>query len=739
MMLMRRHSTLLTLALAAVVATSACTTTSGGKRPDPVQPPPPDAKVVVEGQEMSLDQAAEKRYREGVSARDEGRLADALAAFNETREAYKGNRWADRATVGAAQVHLDEKRPQQAEALLEQFMLERPDSEAKEDARVLLALAQLAQGDAKSAKPTLDHIVDQAESPADKRAAAMKLGDELLASGNGKEAFDAYAKAYQNSASDDEKRQLEPILVGLVDHGLSFTDVRLLKEEGQSIPLLDELITWKLARVQLHLRDYQGANDNVDGYLQAHPNGQFADRAKSLQASLKARTTVEMNTFGVVLPLSGRYWLYGSRALTATLLGMGLEPAPDVIKAHAKAVKKAEADGKGGPDPMAPVLVLKGKKKGQPEIKVVVVDSAGNVERSRELMRKLVEEHHVSAVVGDILLSTSKEIALLGEEYQVPVVSLSRKQGLPQLGPWVFRIHFTPEKQARALAQLALGKLGHKRFALLYPEHETGIEMMNVFWDEVDNAKAEVTAIESYAHDQTTFTMEARALVGRKDLRSRYEFNVCKNRAEEIQDPYRKRKAIGACDQEATPIVDFDALLIPDSFKPVSFAVPALEAEDILLSTDARITAALKKTVKGGRVKRVRLLGGSAWNKPELAKRLKRKIDGAMIVDGYNPRSGETHVLKFNKAFRDAHRSAPELLDAQAHDAGRLLSAIVRGEGTKAPTTRGELRSSIAGARDFPGATGLLRFDEDGDSATPPHIFTFEKGELELVEEKGES
>ncbi|MCP4498712.1 MAG: tetratricopeptide repeat protein [Deltaproteobacteria bacterium] len=723
---------------AALSVQLACSTTSGGKKIEVTAEPDPNQKVVLDGEEMTLDHAAEKKYREGVRKRDAEDLPGALAAFEETQKNFAGNRWGDLALLGAAQVHLDEERPKDAEKILEQFLLERPTSEVLNDVRVMLALAQLAQGDAKSAQPVLEKIIDQAATPEAKYAAGVKLAEELRASGNVLEAVQAYLKAYENG-NDDEKKSIESLLLAIVDREMSFTDIRLLKEGLSKKGFVDEVATWKMIRVHVHLRDYIGALEGVETYLRDYSDGRFAKEAQETKDRLLARTAFDLHTFGVVLPLSGPYRVPGQRALTSILLGMGIEADVDVLKGWAEAAKKAQKDPKATFDAAKPVMIVKGTKKGQPAIKVVVMDSLGDVEHTRLLMRTLVEEHHVAAVVGDILLSTSHEVALQAEEYQVPVVSLSRKKGLPQLGPWVFRINFTAEKQARALATLAIDKLGHKRFGLLYPRLDYGVEMMNFFWDEVDAHQGEITAVEAYAHDETTFTMKARSLVGRADLASRFEFNVCKNKAKEVKDSYRRRKAMGACDGEAHAIVDFDALLIPHVPKTISYIVPALEAEDMLLTTDARITAAFKKTVKGGRVKRVRLLGGSYWNNPDLARRLGRQIDGAMIVDGFNPRSGERKVQHFVTTFKKFYRDLPGLRDAQSHDAGLLLLAIVRGEGTKAPTSRAELRAALAEAKGFPGVTGLVGFDKDGDSNTPPFVFTFERGELELVEDKGES
>jgi ABC-type branched-subunit amino acid transport system substrate-binding protein len=372
-----------------------------------------------------------------------------------------------------------------------------------------------------------------------------------------------------------------------------------------------------------------------------------------------------------------------------------------------------------------------GSKAGK--LRLIVRDSKGDPLHAQEMLRQLVEDEHVIAIDGDILLDTALPVALKAEEYTVPVVSLSRREGLPQLGSWVFRMSLTAKKQAAALAALAMDDMGHKRFAVLYPRHSYGLEMMNAFWDEVERREGEITAIESYGHDQTTFTREAKSLVGRLHLEARYEYAQCQTAAREIDDPYRRKKAGERCRDAVTPKIDFDALLIPDDYRTVSYIVPALAAEDMLLTSDRYAVQAYEKTTKVKRVRPIQLLGGNMWHNDELAKRLARQIDGALVVDGFAVGDGTDKVKGFVKSFAQVHRSAPGLLEAHAFDAGHLLGAITDGAGGAAPTRRTEMRERLSSAKEFPGVTGLVRFDEHGDSATPPRFFKFKRDRIETA------
>lgn len=700
-MMMRVLLFLTPLYLATVLA---CTTTGAARGGVS------ERTVEIDGQVVRVEDAAKADYDRAVQLREAGDLAAAKELLEKVRREYKDASFADHATVALAQIHLDEKDPKRAQSLLESLLLEDPTSPAAEQARFVLALAQLAQGDTASAAPALDRAVDKLESDDEKREAALKLAAGLESQGQRGEAARYLARALELTRDDDARAEIEGRLFDIIDSSVSFTDVRRLKEvEAKPGTFLDELLTFKLARVHVHLRDYVAASDAAETYLESYPSGRFAAEASALKERLEARVAVEQKAIGVVLPLSGTYKNYGQRALTAIKLGMGLKVDRDAYKGDDTGRLSFSSD----------------------KLKLIVRDSKGDPTFAAHLVEELIEKDHVIAIVGDILLNTSLPVALKAEEYGVPILSLSRREGVAQLGPWTFRVSFTAQKQAQALAQLAMDELGMKRFGILYPRHSYGIELMNAFWDEVEKRKGEVTAIESYSHDQTTFTEEAKRLVGRLHLEARGEYIVCKAKAKQEESAYQRKKALERCTDDVTPIVDFEALIIPDDYRTVSYIVPALVAEDILVTKDKYITKAYRKTTENSRVRAVQLLGGAMWNDPELGERLGRQIEGAVLVDGFSPRDGTDKVSRFVEGFSDIHRSEPTLMEAQAYDAGHLLFAILNGQAGAAPQSREQMRETLASVKDFPGVTGLVRFDEEGDSSTPPRFFMLEKGRIE--------
>jgi branched-chain amino acid transport system substrate-binding protein len=187
---------------------------------------------------------------------------------------------------------------------------------------------------------------------------------------------------------------------------------------------------------------------------------------------------------------------------------------------------------------------------------------------------------------------------------------------------------------------------------------------------------------------------------------------------------------VEACGDTARPLIDYEALIVPDGFRTVSYLVPALVAEDVLLTNSAGAVSAYRMTA--GAAHPVQMFGTNTWNDIELAKRVGSQIRGALFVDGFNPE--DAAAKKFAQRFQEATRSKPQLTEAQMFDAAALLGSLL--DGQKNIKTRDELRRAIVDVKAFAGVTGSIQFDAEGDSTTPPHFFRVESNAFETVDEK---
>ena len=717
-----------------VLLLAACATTTAARGTEPST-----RTVVVSGttrlaEDVAVDLVADAQRSTELPAKKQG-LRRVVDEFADTRARAA-------ATIALARLLLDDNKPSsatEAQRALERFLLEEPVNDLAKDARALLALTQMGQGNNPAAQPAIQAILDKL-SPQEQGLALVKLGRELVSGGKAEQGLLALMAALPRLGGKDRKAAEDDVVFALdvpaSIGGVPFSQMSAFKDaHAHEDPFVDEVLTWKLSLIARHHKDAVGAQTLAKDLVQRFPSSRFSKDASALVAHLQARVQTDPKVVGVILPLTGEFAAYGKRALTAVRLAFNLsalpesEPEPELDEATGEMVVRKK-----------PVESLTGTLTTPLGLKLVIKDSAGKSDKAQAAVAALVEQDHAIAILGDILVDTSLPIALAAEDYGVPVLSLSRREGVPEAGPWSFRLGLTPRKQARALAEFAVDGLKMKRFAIMYPKHSFGVELMNEFWNELSARQAEITAIESYSHDQTTFTNEAKSLVGRgtSGMGGR-EVAECRETARVIENEYRRKKALEGCNDRARPIVDFEALFIPDGYRAVSFVVPALIAEDVLLTNNKNTVEAYKKATSNDKIRSVQLLGPSTWNDPDIATRLGRQVDGAVFIDGFDSFDQTPLVQNFVEGFQNAARSRPALVEAQTYDGARLLGFLLQGQGAagavEKPTTRAAVQKALNDVSGFVGVTGIIDFDDEGDSKIPVHFFQIEREKVERVEE----
>jgi branched-chain amino acid transport system substrate-binding protein len=675
--------------------------------------------VLVDGENMLAEEHADKLLQQAKTAE----RSEQKKLYRRVVDEYADTSVRGHAALALAELLLDEADPAshaEATRTLEAFVRDDPNHERGDDARALLPVARLKSGIADDA--AIDAAMKDVPD-ADKPAAMQKLAAQMRSAGQGEAALRVLARARAATNDASVKQAIENDIVATLDGGgIPFERIeRMQQVDVVNDPFLLEMTTWKLARIRMHMRDVAGASALAQQLQQKFPRSRFAADAQALVAASQARVEVKSGVVGVILPLSGEYASYGKRALAALQLAFGAT------------VTKRKSNDEPTLDPSTgePIVqkandAVATRSSGEGGLTLVVRDSAGRADVAAGHVRSLVESEHVMAIVGDLLMDTALPVAMAAEEYGVPLISLSRKSGVPEAGPYSFRLALTPRKQAKAIARVAVEGMDIKRFGIMYPRSPFGVEVMNELWDELDARRVEVTAVESYGLDQTTFTAEARALAARG--KGGGGSPGCSAGASDIDNAYRRKKALESCNSAARPLVDWDALIIPDGFRTVSYVVPALVAEDVLLTNSGAAASAYRMTTGGAHA--VQMFGTNTWNDPELARRVGSQIRGALFVDAFDPaNTSNPQVRSFTSQFSEAMGSKPQLTDAQAYDAGRILVQLL---GAK-PKTRDELRGQLDALTDYEGVTGVISFDDQGDSQAAPLFFRVLDSSVERV------
>lgn len=411
---------------------------------------------------------------------------------------------------------------------------------------------------------------------------------------------------------------------------------------------------------------------------------------------------VSVSTIGLILPLTGPYAVYGTRVLSAVQMALGL-PLQKFV----------------GSSPMV---------QSSQQITLVVGDSRADVKVAETLVVSMLSDFHVVAILGEFLVDPALAVAKRAQAVGVVNLSLSRQLGLPQQGSWIFREALTSDRQTQVLVEKMVKVKGIKKFAILYPEHPYGVEMKTSFIKEVKRQGGQISSVVSYKPDETTFTNHIKKLD--KKLTST---NV--NYLECIKNLPPNSNAVageGKCKNLLVPAPDFGALFIPDYSKAISYIVPALVAQDFLVSQNQSLIKAFHNRAPDAVP--IQLLGTSIWDGEFLSSRLGAKIEGALFVDGVNWNSSHPQMSAFVSEFKTKIGSPPTLLDAQAYDAASILRFLLNNSDSKAQVkNRLDLQKQLQNLKNFAGLTGFISFDGAGDSAADLYWFTFEKNKFRAL------
>ena len=374
----------------------------------------------------------------------------------------------------------------------------------------------------------------------------------------------------------------------------------------------------------------------------------YWQEAVQLQQRGTGAAWINRDSLGVLLPLSGRYASYGD------LVKRGLS------------------------------LALDEHNKTRLPVRFVYRDSDDPSLSAAQLVSTLVDEEKVMAIIGPLLGDSAEAAATRAQSELVPLLTLSQRAGLPQLGDFIFRDSLTAQQQVESLAAYAMAT-GHISFSVLHPENRLGEEMTRLFVAEIRRLGGEISDIVSYPEDSTDFRKQIEQLLWKDHV-------VAPPPKPLGYDAEGKLLPLEKLPELEYPLAPSHALFIPDYADRIAQLAPQLLFYGI---------------------KDVTLLGINGWNSDELAQRAGRFLKHAVFVDGFFRDSKLPEVQQFVELYRQKYQEDPTLLEAQAFDvANRLL--WVMDDATV--HNRDDFRRVLAGLHTPRGVTGTTGFDANGEA-----------------------
>ena len=620
------------------------------------------ANTPVEAPKQSIAKSSpqlQQEYRNAKALADAGDAKRALPRLKKIVALHPEAEEAVEARFAMGNLHLQNQQFNEAVADYDSVIKSPVQVGLETEALIRSSRALVKLGRASDAEKMLNQAIERSDiTDEEKLQISMIRSDVFAAEGRTLDEIESLVKLSNIHPQPTERERYRARAQELVETKVSGEELRTVANE-ERFGFLRAPAKFRLALLAAEQRDYSQARSLFTDASSLAPGSELADRSNSLINQIDSRNKVDVKTIGVVLPLSGKQAAAGNRALRGIQLGLGIFG------------------------------------RNRSNFRLAVVDSEGNPDTGRRAVERLVNEDNVIAIIGGLLSKTATAEASKAQEIGVPMIVMSQKSGITQSGDFIFRNALTSQMQIKNLVEVAMGKLGMHNFAIMYPNDPYGVEYTNFFWDEVKAHGGNITAAQPYEAKETDFRGHVQRLTGTYYLEDRGEEYRLKLKAFQEKNPKRSvRQSAPSVEEIVSPVIDFDALFIPDSVRAVGQIAPMLAYND---------------------VNNIRLLGTNLWDTPSLISRGQKFVENSVFVDGFLSTDPKFVSSDFFTNFKSTFDDEPGLTELQAYDSALILrQTVAAGE-----TNRIGLQHRLASLQNFQGAIGLMSVNADREFIRP--------------------
>ncbi len=505
------------------------------------------------------------------------------------------------------------------------------------------------------------------------------LGQTLKELHNNPRAFYWWLKVLESSSvKGEEKGKIRLQLLDLIYQAAEdeLMQMSAYAEESDLIyPIYYQLTLFYLISGRL-----EKAREAVLNVVSVAPEEEWVIKPQEMLQMIDERLEVRPNVVGCLLPLSGPFALYGQEVLN------GLELGFDIFQENDESLSSME---------------------------LVIRDTKGDPETAIEALKELAVKEKALVTIGPLISKVAEGVVEKAQELGMPIITLSQSDAITKKGEMVFQNCLNPEDQLRSLVNKVMGEMGLKRFAILYPANSYGKYFMNKLWDKVESNGGVITAVESYDPKSTDFAVEIKKMVGlfyprpeptieEEEEEKQEDKEQLEQKMEKLEIEWEVKVEEQDLEEELEPIVDFDAVFIPDSYERAGLIASQLAYHDVLGVT---------------------LLGTNLWNSPKLIDIAGRYVHGAIFPSGFFSGSGYIGVDSFVDQYRTSFGQEPQFLAAIGYDTIRVVKEILKEKG-KDIKTRENFRSALAGNKYFDSVTGPMFFDDERRAKRDPLLLT---------------
>jgi ABC-type branched-subunit amino acid transport system substrate-binding protein len=622
------------------------------------------------------------------------RYREALEGFTTFLRERDQDAYVDAALFKIGMIFRSMGRDDDAMSVLSRMVREYPDSPLVPDAMLEMLTLSYEKGDYASVVNNGTAYTASTDPTLSRSRFFFLIAQAYQAIGSTVNAARYTYRAW-NTADEEEVAPAWKQLEEALDQ-LNTAELQELLVEVKN-PRARSLLIYRLGMAFVLEENYDEAIAALQLFVDRYPEHPNSPEADEIILSIEERSRFTPYTVGCVVPLSGAYSVYGQRAL-------------DGIEMAFAQSNSAAADV---------------------SFQLFVQDSMSDADMTLKAVEAL-DRQRVGAILGPMIASESA--AKASQARGIPIFVFTQREGIVDAGPYVFRNFITPRMQARSLVAHAVKEIGARRFAIVFPEEKYGRRYMNLFWDEVIEHDAVVTAAEAYDPEDMDFAEPVKKLAGvfyspprRLSLKGvpRVSYplmylivNPDLIDSQRIEDPVERltglplgRETIDRIglrardvDDQWNPVIDFDAVFIPDAPKKAGLIIPQLVYYDI---------------------RDVLLMGTNLWNSKALLKMSGAYMKDVLIPDGFFVESPSRTTKEFVNKFERIYGRAPGFIEAMAYDNAMMVFNTMR---STAADSRRKLKEELLETVDFDGITGQTSFFSNGEADKVLQLLGVENG-----------
>ena len=304
------------------------------------------------------------------------------------------------------------------------------------------------------------------------------------------------------------------------------------------------------------------------------------------------------------------------------------------------------------------------------KLKLITEDDQSQAGQPATIVRKLISQDKVVAVLGEVASSKSLEAAPICQQNKIPMITpASTNPKVTEVGDYIFRICFIDPFQGTVMAKFARSK-GWKKIAVLTDvKQDYSVGLAEFFVKDFTANGGEIVRDQKYS-------------TGDKDFKP-----------------------------QLTSI---------KAARPDAIFIPGYYAEVALIAKQARLLGL-----------KVPLLGGDGWVGDSLLKVAGHSLDGSFFSCHFSADEQSPDTRNFVAKFKAKHGEIPDDMAALGYDSAMILADAIRRAGT---TDSAKLRDAIAATTHHDGITGNITLDSARNASKPAVILTVGNGGFQFVE-----